>query len=294
MNGPAIVLSSVLLATGGAYVVTAWSQPKPSAGEPGAAAPMQADRRLREIEDKLEQTLGRVEQLRQRLDALPEVRTPTEPISAAAIEAAVAKWMDAKGAASASASGPKPSFSTTQEALARLGETGGDFDEMVALWKEIDKADLGDEVLAWFENQAKASPGDAEAQYKFGSAMIVALQNKPVTMQGELAMKADAAFDRALKADDHHWGARFSKATSLSFWPKITGKQAEAMKHFEVLMAQQETTKTRPEFAQTYLFLGNMYQDNGRREDAKAIYERGLRYFPGNAGLQAQLAATGK
>lgn len=288
MNAPLVVFSSVLLATGTAYAVTAWRTPQPPISEAALTASTQLEQRVREVETKLEQTLGRLEQLSARLQALPAGRTPAEPVSAAMIEAALAKWMAANGTVAASTPSSKSKIATIEEALARIDASAKDFDSLVAAWKEIEEAGHGDAVIAQFENGAKAAPGDADAQFHYGSILLVALQNKPTTMQGEYAMKADAAFDRALENDEQHWGARFSKATSLSFWPKITGKQTEAMKHFEVLMSQQEAGQTKPEFAQTYLFLGNMYQDNGQGDKAKEVFERGLRYFPNDAGLKAQ------
>ena len=60
-------------------------------------------------------------------------------------------------------------------------------------------------------------------------------------MKSRQANKADQAFDAALAVDEKHWDARFTKATALSFWPPIFGKQAESVRQFEILIDQQES-----------------------------------------------------
>jgi tetratricopeptide (TPR) repeat protein len=67
------------------------------------------------------------------------------------------------------------------------------------------------------------------------------------------------------------------------------GKQAEAIQNFETLVAQQENGPLKPEYAQTYLWLGNLYMQQGKGDQAKAAYEKGLAKFPGDEELLKQL-----
>ena len=67
------------------------------------------------------------------------------------------------------------------------------------------------------------------------------------------------------------------------------GKQAEAIQNFETLVAQQENAPSQPQFAQTYLWLGNLYLQQGKTDEAKAAYEHGLAKFPGDEDLLKQL-----
>ncbi len=107
-------------------------------------------------------------------------------------------------------------------------------------------------------------------------------------------MKADEAFDAALARDDHHWDARFSKAVSPSFWPPLFGKQAEAIEHFETLMGQQEALPQQgPKHAQTYLLLGNLYQQQGNNDKALATWNDGTQLFPDNHELAARVQPKG-
>jgi tetratricopeptide (TPR) repeat protein len=108
--------------------------------------------------------------------------------------------------------------------------------------------------------------------------------------KGTWAVKADKAFDAALALDDHHWSARFSKAASLAFWPAILGKQPEAVKQFEILREQQESQAPREEFAQTYLFLGNLYASQGNAAKAQEVWRKGAEFFPRSSELTAKAA----
>lgn len=164
-------------------------------------------------------------------------------------------------------------------------------DAKLAKWKAIAAAGGLDDVVAMFEEYAKENSGSASAQVELGGAYLQKVfkaGNGPEA--GVWATKADKAFDAALAIDDHSWDARFSKAVSLSFWPPVFGKQTEAIRNFEVLLDQQADQPSDPKFAQSWLFLGNLYQQLGKMDQAVATWQKGLASFPDNAALQQQIA----
>lgn len=291
MNAPALVVFSIVAAAGTAVAVN-WYASKPGGGvqESGVAGEV-LEGRIAGVEAKLSDLMLRIEKLSSEL-ADRATRTKTEPVNPADIEAAVAKVLAAGVPREAGASS-KVGLSKEQ-ALAKLAEVGGRFDRIEELWPQIEAAGIEDAVLAHAKAMAEGAPNDASAQFLYGAYLIAGIESKPMAKQAALATEADAVFDRTLKADDKHWGARFLKATSLSFWPKITGKHAEALRHFEVLADQQEQGAPQPHFAETYLFLGNMHLENGDQAKARAAYERGLRWFPDHAELKKQKGAVTK
>ena len=106
---------------------------------------------------------------------------------------------------------------------------------------------------------------------------------------GKIAMNADKSLDKALALDPDHWDARFVKAQALSFWPPMFGKQADAIEHLEILRGKQEGKATQdPKFAQTYLMLGNLYSQQGKKEKAMAAWRKGATLFPDNGQLRAK------
>jgi tetratricopeptide (TPR) repeat protein len=234
--------------------------------------------------------------LRAAMDALAlQVGTSQAAVSAADVDAAVARWLETRAPAAAPAE-PAVAEAAPVDALdlddtfESLLDPDLDWDDRQALWKKVHEAGLTDELIALVEAFAAARPNDPDAQVLLGSSYlekIYEVGNGPEA--GEWAMKADSSFDAALALDDHHWDARFSKAVSLSFWPPMFGKQAEAINHFGTLIAQQEAGPSKPSHAQTYMWLGNLYLQQGKNDLAKQTYEQGLKNFPTDEGLLKQL-----
>lgn len=290
MQTPAVLLSAIIAATCTAVAVTWVANRSTALPDADAGTDAGLERRIAGVEAKLGDLVQRLERIN--ADTASAIgRTVAAPTID--IEAAVAKILAARKVTEAGATVANAGL-TKEQALSQLAEVGSNYEQLQKLWPQIEKAGLEEEVLAQYAALAETSPSDAKAQYQYGAMLIAGIQTKPPAKQAALAMKADAAFDKALKVDDKHWAARFMKATSLSFWPKITGKQGEAVRHFEVLVEQQEQGKPQPHFAETYHFLGNLYQDAGNQAKAKTAYERGLRWFPDNENLKRQLATLKK
>jgi tetratricopeptide (TPR) repeat protein len=212
------------------------------------------------------------------------------------IDAAVKRNLDSRGAAPGE---PKPSDSVAakkpdaKEMFKKLAGNALTYDEKQALWKEIQDAGMVDEMVALFEQAAKDNPNDAVAQTDLGKAYLQKLYTVGAGPKaGIWATKADKAFDSALSLDDHNWDARFNKAISLSFWPPILGKQGEAIENFEILVKQQQGLPGNEGFAQTHLWLGNLYQQTGKMDKAIAAWQQGLALYPDHEQLKKQLASA--
>jgi tetratricopeptide (TPR) repeat protein len=230
-------------------------------------------------------------------NAPPQV-SRVETADPAEIEAAVAAWMAKHGQALSDAKGaekkdPQAAARAKEQAIAdafaALTDPATSDAEREKLWKELAKAGLIDALVAEFEKRAELDPDDADKQVDLGSAYLQKLFTVGDMEKGLWATRADKAFDSALVVDDHHWEARFSKAVSLSFWPPLFGKQKESIKNFEVLVAQQSALPSDARYAQTHLWLGNLYQQTGQHEQAVAAWRAGLELFPDNEALKKQL-----
>lgn len=159
------------------------------------------------------------------------------------------------------------------------------------LWREAHEAGQTEALIALVEARAKADPENVALQYELANAYIQPIvQGEAVGIDaGTWSMKADAGYDAVLALDPDHWDARFSKAVSYSFWPPVFGKQQAAIDHFEILVGKQANMAPRPEFAQTYLFLGNMYEQSGNAAKAKEAWNLGLAAFPQDRDLRRRL-----
>ncbi len=167
-----------------------------------------------------------------------------------------------------------------EDTLDLLAEREVSYSEKQKLWAAIGKAEQMDEAVAFFETRARENPDDPDAQFELGSAYVQKLLTVDDVRKLKWAQRADGSFDAALAIDDHHWGARFSKAMSYAFTPAVLGFGPRAIEQFEILRAQQEEGAPRQNHAQTYLLLGNLYANQGKAEKAREVWVRGAEIFP--------------
>ncbi|HEX6913034.1 MAG TPA: hypothetical protein VF142_21675 [Longimicrobium sp.] len=102
---------------------------------------------------------------------------------------------------------------------------------------------------------------------------------------GSLIAQANALLEEALQIDSTSWEARFTLAMHHYHTPEFLGRTPDAILHLEVLLRQQGEG-TQPRFADTYLYLGELYRRAGREQDATAVWQRGAALFPGHAELR--------
>ena len=293
MNPTAVVVSSIIASVATAtalvfFLVPSTARDSSVAPDAGGAA---LEQRLAEACDGQERLVARLEALERTAGEAATRRVDAgggldEAAVRAMIADAVAGLASSENPA-APDSDPRATLSQAEQLLALDNLFG---EEAAAIWAAAAEAGTIDEIVDRFRERASANPDNADDQARLGNALIQQLQRSgdPLT-QASLAAQADKAFDEALDLDESHWDARFSKAVSYSFWPAVMGKQPEAIRHFETLVRQQEGMNSRPEFAQTYLFLGNLYDQQGNAQKARETWQQGVALFPGDAQLQERM-----
>lgn len=255
--------------------------------------------RLEQLSLQLTRLERDVEQLaaerQDRSELAPATRVPE--LSDDAVADAVARWMEANAdrlQAAGAADVDPDSIELAELPVADLLEMVRDpdltDDQRQELWARLSKAGRVDEVLAEMQRLAEASPHDPDLQVELGTAYLYKIFDVGQgPLAGEYAMKADAAFAKAIELDESHLEARFIKAVSLANWPAFLGKTPQAMNELETLIDMQSGLSTDRQFSEPYLVLGNLYMQTGERDRALAIWRDGLTAFPDNADLLAQL-----
>ena len=161
-----------------------------------------------------------------------------------------------------------------------------------AAWKQLLDAHQLDEAITELEQAAKADPKTAEYPAALGIAYVQKLRTlEDFREQSILAIKADQTFDQALELDPSNWEARFWKALSLSYWPAALNKSDEVIDQFVTLVEQQEKQPPQPQYAQTYVLLGEQYEKAGYADYAREAWQRGAALFPGDNTFRERLAA---
>lgn len=294
-----LILVALLVSSVVSAVTVSLLAPSPAAAGPtGAAGPSE----LGALADAVERLEARQQEVSARIEELGRLRSPgSGRVAAGELEAAVARYFEARGegedqaqADSVAAADDEPQSASA----ARRVETA--FQELLSgelsqeqrleLWDEIREAGLTDELVAAFEARAEREPNDPDVRVDLGQAYLQKVfEAGQGPMAGVWAMKADGAFDAALSLDENHWDARFNKAISLSFWPPALGMQGKAIAQFETLLSKQSGLPKDQKFAQTYLFLGNMYQQLGQGDKALETWKDGLALYPGSEELSGQI-----
>lgn len=291
----AVALLAVFVVLPAMFIVKSWKAESPSV-DPEALNRVQD--RLTALEKDLTDFKDGIradrERLQRALEGLTRMAASTGAGGAAHLRSGDDEPVEVPAAASGRPASRGAGALTVETALAALLDRKLSWDDKEKLWKRIREAGLTDDVIKELEKRVAANPKDPDAQTDLGNAYLKKIEEVPQGPEsGKWAGKADEAYDKALELNPEHWESRFMKATALSFWPPVFGKQGEAVKHYETLLAQQERQTARDGFAETYYFLGNMYQQMGKIDQAVSTWQRGLKLFPENAHLMQQIANAG-
>ena len=164
------------------------------------------------------------------------------------------------------------------------------FLEKKILAKQLLDAGELDSAIAELKQREASNPNDAEIPTTLGQLDLGKLQTvQDYNQKGILALEADQYFNTALSVDPANWDAKFSKAAALSGWPAEMNKGPEVIQQLSSLIDQQERMTPQPQFAQTYVLLGDQYQKAGQLDYAQATWQLGLTKFPGDPTLQKRI-----
>ncbi len=160
-------------------------------------------------------------------------------------------------------------------------------------WQQLRDAGKLDVAITELEQRTSANPNSAAYPATLGQAYLQKAGTiQDMREQGILGMKADQSFEAALALDPSNWEARFWRTAAMSYWPSELGKSREVIESFLGLIKQQEEQSPQPQFAQTYLMLGDQYSKQGHTQYATQVWHRGASLFPDHAELRDRLSAS--
>lgn len=162
------------------------------------------------------------------------------------------------------------------------------------LFQQLVKSGQIDAAIADLQRRAAQDPNNAEIPTTLGEALLNELRalkdaGADNDQMGILAMQADQNFNAALKIDPENYEAQLVKAISQTFWPADPARDSQVVQTLSSLIDRQETMPSQPDFAQTYLYLGNQYQKMGQPAQAIATWQLGLQKFPNDTALQQKV-----
>jgi tetratricopeptide (TPR) repeat protein len=163
-----------------------------------------------------------------------------------------------------------------------------------ALFQQLVQSGQIDAAIAELKQRATDNPSDPEIPTTLGEAQLNKLRalhdaGGDLNDQGILAMQADQSFNAALKIDPANYEAQLVKSISQTFWPADPARDGQVVQTLAGLIDRQETMTPQPDFAQTYLYLGNEYQKIGQPDKALATWQLGLAKFPNDPALLGKI-----
>src|SRR6266478_8475927 len=165
------------------------------------------------------------------------------------------------------------------------------FQQRQAAWKQLRDAGELDQALATLKQGTANNPTSAEYPTALGEAYVYKLQTiRDFHEVSILALQADQSFNTALGLDPANWEAQFFKAAALFRWSSEMNKGSEVIQQLSNLIDQQEAMPPQPQFAQTYVLLGDQYKKTGQPDYAVQTWRLGLAKFPGDSTLQGRNA----
>jgi tetratricopeptide (TPR) repeat protein len=182
---------------------------------------------------------------------------------------------------------PAGTESALSQAVDTLISAQTSFSDRKALLKQLKDAGELDQAIADLKQREAGNPNDPEIPTALGEALMNKFPVKDFNDAAMFGVQIDQSFDAALKLDPANWEAQFYKADSMSYWPAVAGdKGPELIQRLSGLIDQQETMPPQPQFAQTYVLLGEQYQKAGQSDQAQATWQLGLARFPNDPTLR--------
>jgi vitamin B12 transporter len=151
-----------------------------------------------------------------------------------------------------------------------------------------------DDAERAFRTLLRAYPDNADVRVGLAQVLIrCQLRHANVSGIMSLVGEAEGELRSVLSAQPEHWSARFTLAMLLKNMPAMLGRDADAVREFELLLARQGRRGDQPHFAQPFVQLGDLHDAAGRKSMAVDVWRRGLALFPAHPELRGRLEAAG-
>jgi tetratricopeptide (TPR) repeat protein len=151
-----------------------------------------------------------------------------------------------------------------------------------------------DRALEFFEKLVADHPQAANAWLNYGFAYVDKIPAAGSITQVILANNALTQFSKSIELRES-WLALYTRGNSYLYWPRVFGRAPLGVADLEkaVDIARKEETKKRV-YARSFIALGDGYWKTDQLDKAKAVWQEGLKLFPGEPQLQARLDRAGK
>src|SRR6185369_4655547 len=148
-------------------------------------------------------------------------------------------------------------------------------------------------LIPFFEKLVADHPQSAHAWLNDGYAYVDKIPAAGSITQVLLANDALKQFSKSIEIRKS-WLNLFTRGNSYLYWPKVFGRAPLGVADLEEAVAlARKDPKPKKVYARSFIALGDGYWKTDQPEKAKAVWQEGLKLFPGDAQLQARLSRDG-
>ena len=149
------------------------------------------------------------------------------------------------------------------------------FEDKQTVLKQLARSGQLDDAIHDLQQRLAADPQSLQNLIALGEADLNKnLETDHLREVAISAMQADQLFDKALEIDPNDWEARFEKAAAMANWPLELKQGPKVLDQFQTLIQQQNSEASQPDFALTYLRLGDFYQKTGDTTAAAQTWQQ--------------------
>ena len=161
-----------------------------------------------------------------------------------------------------------------------------DYRQAVIRAKEYDRC------LQFFQKAVADHPKSANLHLNYGFAFVDKIPVAGSITQVILANNALTEFTKAVELQPN-WISYYTRGASYLFWPKVFNRAALGVADLEKAMEVQKKEPHHGYYVKTFITLGDGYWKTDNLQKARAVWEEGLKKFPGNEQLKKRLAQEG-
>lgn len=149
-----------------------------------------------------------------------------------------------------------------------------------------------DRIQKFFEKLTTDHPKAANSLLNYGFTFVDKIPASGSITQVLMANTALSHFSKSIETRPQ-WIALYTRGNSYLFWPKIFGRAQLGVADLEAAYKMQQGQPQKSFHVRVYVSLGDGYWKTDNLDKARAIWQEGLKKFPGHKPLSDRLAKQG-
>jgi tetratricopeptide (TPR) repeat protein len=151
-----------------------------------------------------------------------------------------------------------------------------------------------DRAIRFFKEKTDANQVGNGTRYNLAFAFIDKIPLVGPMGAGFLSKKSIAQFREVLNREPDNWIANYGIGMNYLHWPDYFEKNEDSISYFRKCIALQSQMEQKPSHLLPYIRLGDALVKLNQINEARVVWQDGLKYFPKHPDLETRLALNDK